>query len=149
MLSTPKIHIAICTEPFLSLMLSGRKKVESRFSKKKIAPYEKVSRGDVVLLKKSGGAIMGFCKVQKVAYFEIENKKTFTELQKEYHKIICAEVDKDFWDTRASSKYASFIWLGKINFLKDVSIHKAGRSGWRIIDPYEQNQAFYRNFWEN
>ena len=37
MLSTPKIHIAICTEPFLSLMLSGKKKVESRFSKKKIA----------------------------------------------------------------------------------------------------------------
>ncbi len=34
-------------------MLEGKKTIESRFSKNKIAPYEKIAKDDIVLVRKS------------------------------------------------------------------------------------------------
>ncbi|MCX6753213.1 MAG: hypothetical protein NTW62_02630 [Candidatus Nomurabacteria bacterium] len=127
-----KTHLAICTEPFLSLMLNGKKKVESRFSKNKIAPYEKVSKGDSVLLKRSGGGIEGFFVVQKVLFTEIKNKKDLDRLKKEYSKLICSDIDSKFWQKRIIAKYATFIWIGKVSIKKQI-IKTTGRSGWRIL----------------
>ena len=128
-----KTHLAICTEPFLSMILSGKKKVESRFSKNKIAPYDKVSKNDLVILKKSGGKVMGSFCVKRVEYFEIKNKKTLKELENKYSKIICADAEPNFWQKRISARYASFIWIEKLTPLKSFPINKSGRSGWRIL----------------
>ena len=125
-------HLAICTEPFLSLMVSGEKKVESRFSRNKIAPYEKVAKGDLVILKKSGGEVVGSCVVQKAIFVEIKNKKIFADLKKQYSHVICANADPHFWSQRMSARYASFIWLGKVT-QKKITVHSSGRSGWRIL----------------
>ena len=46
------VHLAILLEPYLQYILDGTKTVESRFSKNRIAPYNMVEPGDVVLLKK-------------------------------------------------------------------------------------------------
>jgi ASC-1-like (ASCH) protein len=127
-----KTHLAICTEPFLSLILSGEKKVESRFSRNRIAPYGKVSKGDVVILKHSGGEVAGSCVVQKAIFVEIKNKKIFADLKKQYSRSICADADPHFWSQRTSARYASFIWLGKIT-QKKIIVHSSGRSGWRIL----------------
>ncbi len=127
-----RTHLAICTEPFLSLMLAGQKKVESRFSRNKIAPYKVVARGDKIILKRSGGSVAGSCVVQKVKFFEIKNKKIFSEIRKKYSKVICAGADRDFWQQKKSAKYATFIWLGDILLEKRV-VNSSGRSGWRIL----------------
>jgi ASC-1-like (ASCH) protein len=127
-----KTHLAICTEPLLSLMLSGEKKVESRFSKNKIAPYEKVAKGDLVILKRSGGEVVGSCVVHKVVFVEIKNKKIFIELKKKYSRSICADADSHFWSQRTSARYASFIWLGKV-IQEKITVHSSGRSGWRVL----------------
>ncbi len=127
-----KTHLAICTEPFLSLILNGKKKVESRFSKNKIAPYRKVAKGDKVILKRSGGEVAGSSIVQKVVYIEIKNKKDLEEIKKKYSKAICADADPEFWQRRKSAKYATFIWLGRVSIKSVPAIYPKGRSGWRI-----------------
>lgn len=69
------IHIAIMVEPFLSYVLNGKKTIESRINKTKSAPYGKVSRGDIVFLKRSGGFIVGMFRASDVCYISIESEK--------------------------------------------------------------------------
>ena len=63
------IHIAIMVEPYLSRLLNGEKTIESRFSVNMVAPYKKIKEGDIVLLKKTGGAIKGLFEASKVRFF--------------------------------------------------------------------------------
>ncbi|MCI9434957.1 MAG: hypothetical protein HFI86_06785 [Bacilli bacterium] len=39
-----KIHLGIFSEPYLTYMLEGKKTIESRFSKNKIVPYNKIQK---------------------------------------------------------------------------------------------------------
>ena len=45
------LHLGIFTEPYLTYMLNGEKTIESRFSKNKIAPYNKIDKSDIVIVK--------------------------------------------------------------------------------------------------
>jgi len=56
--STFALHLAVMVEPFLSYMLEGRKTIESRFSVKRTAPFNRIHPGDVILLKKAGGPVV-------------------------------------------------------------------------------------------
>lgn len=47
-------HIAILRQPFFDLVLSGQKTIESRFSMKKVASFDKIKVGDDILLKQTG-----------------------------------------------------------------------------------------------
>ena len=46
------LHLALLTEPFLSLLMNGAKTIESRFSRVRCAPYGCLARGDVIAVKK-------------------------------------------------------------------------------------------------
>ena len=46
-----RIHLALMTEPYLSRVLNGEKVIESRFSTRKILPYQQIKSGDIVVLK--------------------------------------------------------------------------------------------------
>ena len=59
-----RLHLGIFSEPYLTYMLEGNKTIESRFSKNKIAPYKKISKEDIVLLKKSSGKIVGYFTIK-------------------------------------------------------------------------------------
>ncbi|MDO8488232.1 MAG: ASCH domain-containing protein [bacterium] len=51
-------------------ILSGQKKIESRWSKHKISPWNKVQPGDIVYFKNSGGPIIARAQVDKVIQFD-------------------------------------------------------------------------------
>ena len=61
-------------EPYLSLLLEGEKTMESRFSQKMIQPFHQVSKGDIIILKKSGGDIVGVFEAKDVHYFELKSE---------------------------------------------------------------------------
>ena len=63
-------HLAIFKGDGAEKILTGKKTIESRFSKNKIAPYGVVSAGDLVYMKLSGGAIIGQFRVKKVIYYD-------------------------------------------------------------------------------
>src|SRR5262245_51208695 len=68
----PRVHLAIFVEPFLDFVLSGKKTVESRFSVNRCPPYEHVSRGDIVLLKRASGPVVGACIVSAVWSYRLD-----------------------------------------------------------------------------
>lgn len=64
-------HLAILRQPFFDMVLNGEKTIESRWSKSKIAPYQKVNIGDEILLKLTGAPATATAKVKDVKYYEL------------------------------------------------------------------------------
>ena len=113
------IHLAIMVEPYLSMIFSRDKTIESRFSQKKIKPYGNVFTNDIVVLKKSGGAICGIFNVSD----EILNIKN------EYNDKIKA--NESFWDIKSNSKYATLMFVSKVFKLdKPISVSFKNRQSW-------------------
>ena len=48
------LHIAVFAEPFISLVLEGRKTIESRFGRTRCAPFDQVRAGDIIMMAASG-----------------------------------------------------------------------------------------------
>jgi ASC-1-like (ASCH) protein len=50
-------HLMIVKKKYFNLIISGKKTIETRWSKNKITPYEKVKIGETILIKESGKPI--------------------------------------------------------------------------------------------
>lgn len=100
-------HLAIFKQPYLDLILSGQKTIESRFSIDKRAPYNKVKEGDKIILKESGDLVKGEFTAGKVQYINIT--KDGLDICKSFSKQICSDLDKNFWKSRENKKFATLI----------------------------------------
>jgi len=130
------IHLAVFVEPYLSFVLSGTKTVESRFSVNKLAPFELVHEGDVVLLKKTGGPIVGLCRVSHVWNFKLE-PKTWSEIRNDFADALCAQ-DPSFWDQRKEASYATLMRVDNVLTIPPIKIDKRDRRGWVVLKKYEE-----------
>jgi hypothetical protein len=125
------IHLAILVEPFLSYIMEGRKTIESRFSKHKVAPYKRVKRGDAILLKRSGGPIAGCCEVEEAMYFQLD-PETLAAIKDKYGREICAPVE--FWKEKESSSYATLLKIRDVMpVLPGIAISKNDQRGWIVL----------------
>src|SRR5438105_2049595 len=66
------VHLAVCAEPFLRYLLEGRKRVDSRFSTRRSAPYARVPCGDIVLVKRAAGPVVGLCRVTDAWFYRLD-----------------------------------------------------------------------------
>src|SRR5688572_1110592 len=64
-----RVHLAVVREPYLSLIITGKKTIESRFSRHDRPPYGCVMRGDVLLLKEPAGPIVAIAQVRQTWSF--------------------------------------------------------------------------------
>ena len=131
--SSVGVQLAIFNEPFLSLIYDKQKKIESRFSMNKRTPFEKVRKGDVIILKESGGLVTGVFVAGDVKYFQIANKKTLEVIETNYAEGICSNADANFWKSRAKSKYVTLIEVKKVKKILPFKSEKKDRSGWSIL----------------
>lgn len=130
MIKSKKMHLGIFTEPYLSYMLNGIKTIESRFSKNKIVPYNRISKDDIVLVKKSGGDILAYFTIKDVLFFDLENEEIAT-IRSKYEKDLC--VNAEFWSIKENSRYATLIFIEKIVMLEAFHINKKGMQTWMIL----------------
>jgi hypothetical protein len=121
------LHLAIFAEPFLSLVLNGRKTVESRFSRVRCAPFDLVSEGDVILLKQVGGPICGLVLAKRAWFYELD-KQVLAGIRKTYDSTICA--DDEFWRSRRNASYATLIELAEPTAIPATPCDKRDRRGW-------------------
>ena len=124
------LHLAILVEPYLSLLLQGKKTVESRFSKTRIAPYGRVHDGDALLLKRTSGPVLGVCEVRQVwSYRLAETVKK--DIRTVFDDSLCA--DDDFWEVRKSACFATLILVGRVIEFEPFSVAKRDRRGWIVL----------------
>jgi hypothetical protein len=129
------IHLAIFVEPYLRYVLEGRKTVESRFSMRRSAPFERVRRGDILLLKRSGGPLMGITYVADAWFYRLD-PQSWNEIRTEYTKALCAQ-DPSFWHDRKSASFASLMRLEHVRALMPIKYQKSDRRGWVVLQAPE------------
>jgi len=134
-----KKHLAIFKNQGGELILSGEKKIESRFSIAKIAPYGVVSSGDLVYIKPSGADIIGQFRVNKVIYFEGLTPQDVKEIRQRYGLEIA--MDESYWEGKAGSKVATLIFIGESSrFLTSpIKISKKDQRGWVVLPAGRQD----------
>jgi hypothetical protein len=121
------IHLAIFAEPFLSMVLSGEKTIESRFSRNRCAPYGQIDDGDIILLKEVAGPICGLALACRTWCYDLR----IEPIDRIRHRFGAAiRADDEFWSSRADAHYATLIELGAPASIAPVSCDKRDRRGW-------------------
>ena len=123
------VHLAILLEPYLKYILDGTKTVESRFSKNRIAPYNMVQSGDVVLLKRAAAkSISGVCIVSKVWFYQLDSD-TWSQIRDGFSIALRAE-DPAFWEQRKAAQFATLMRIAEVYPLPPIEVPKRDRRGW-------------------
>ena len=137
------LHLAVLVEPYLRYILEGKKTVESRFSERRISPYGNVQRHDVILLKRSGGPILGLCQVSSRWYYELD-PQSWHEIRTEFSQMLCAQ-DPEFWSQRESAEFATLMSLRNVLKIRPIKYSKNDRRGWVVLKRGRE-QAHENNF---
>ncbi|MEI6144486.1 MAG: ASCH domain-containing protein [Candidatus Berkelbacteria bacterium] len=134
-----KKHIAIFVGSAIEDIFVGKKTIESRFSQNRVLPYGEVAKDDIILLKKSGGDILGQVTVDNVLYYDKLNQKSIEVLKKEYFNQIA--VRENFWQSKKNSKYGTLIFLkNPKRFVFPLQFKKKDRRPWLISDKKIQDK---------
>jgi ASC-1-like (ASCH) protein len=132
------LHLAILHEPYLELILEGKKTIETRFSIHRQAPFEQITKNDVILLKETSGPVVGFCRVSD-AWFYVLNQNSWDIIKNEFFKEILVK-DQRFWEDKKNSSYASLIRIRDVHRLKyPLDFPKRDRRGWVVLIPRDYN----------
>jgi hypothetical protein len=121
------IHVAIFSEPFLSLVLSGKKTIESRFSRNRCAPYGEIGDGDIILIKKVAGPICGLALAKRTWCYDLVTEP-IERIKDRFGVGICA--DDEFWSSRTDALYVTLIELDAIASIAPMRCDKRDRRGW-------------------
>lgn len=138
------IHLAIFVEPYLQYILDGKKTIESRFSINRFPPYHRVFTGDVLLLKKSGGPIIGICEVTDVWSYELD-KNSWAEIRKDFTIALHVQ-DPEFWARRQHASFATLMKLKKPMKTSPIFLDKRDRRGWVVLKQSSNQTSLENSF---
>jgi hypothetical protein len=125
------IHLAVFVQPYLQYMLDGLKTIESRFSAVRCAPFMRVSAGDLVLLKVSGGPVVGVAEVGRTWFYRLD-PASWTTIRHEFTDALCAQ-DPAFWESRRHASFATLMQVARVRPIPPLSWPKQDRRGWVVL----------------
>lgn len=128
--SLVSLHLGVFSEPYLTWVLDGRKTIESRFFVRPMPPYCCVNSGDVVLVKQSGGPVIGAFVVGYAWNYKLD-PASIAELRDRFSRGLCAQ--DSFWEDRDDAEYATLIRVVQPMRLPPVRISKRDRRGWVVL----------------
>jgi ASC-1-like (ASCH) protein len=137
--STFVLHLAVFREPYLQFILDGKKTVETRFAKRPCPPFQRVKEGDVIMLKRSPGAIVGVCVVEAVTFYYLDSA-SLALIKSKFGQAICP-ADSSFWEDRKEASVATLMLIDKVTQVPPFKVEKRDRRGWVVIGGPEEASA--------
>ena len=134
------IHLAVFVDPFLGYVLDGSKTVESRFSSTRCAPYGKVRKDDLLMLKRAGGPVVGLACVRTVWSYRL-NDSSWKLIREQFAEAIRAETP-EFWDQRSGAAFATLMSIDRVLAVEPVEWEKRDRRGWVVVRSARQPSLF-------
>lgn len=127
-------HLAVIHRRYLDAILTGDKTVESRLSKTRCAPYERVEPGDHVFFKQSSGPMRARATVASVEYHEDLTPAAVSRLARAHNGTVRGE--REYWRQKRDARYATLIWLEEVREIADWPVvpNMNGR-GWLCLGP--------------
>lgn len=127
-----RLHLAVFVEPYLGMILDGRKTLESRFARTRKPPYQCAGPGDLVALKRSSGPVVAVCTVMAAHFHELD-PRTLLMLRLRYAEAI-GDSSNAFWSARRRMRYASLLQLDDVRLIDAFELAKIDRRGWVVIE---------------
>ena len=124
-------HLAVIRRPYLRLLVSGRKRIECRILRRRLAPVGTISPGDRIWFKQRCGPVLATAKVARVRWQTLHNCRQFDPIRRRYGKQICAE--PGFWPTQEGVWHVGLIWLTEVDACGPIAIKKRDRRGWVVL----------------
>ena len=124
-------HLALLTKPYLEKILAGRKTIESRFSRARVPPFNRVKAGDVVFLKEVAGPVHAIALASYVQFFGPLGPGKVEHIMEKYRQGL--QLDSDFKIAKQDSLYATLISLEAVLPLKPLRVIKLDRRPWVVL----------------
>jgi len=112
-------HIAIVDANAARQLRSGRKRVETRFYRRRRLPLGRVFAGDSIHFKVSGGDIIGTTRVLRVQEYADLTPSDLRDLRLRHNRSILAP--PQYWQQRRRCRYGILLWIG---MLGPAKLHK-------------------------
>ena len=125
-------HLAIFNSADAAKIFSGKRKIEGRFSQIKVAPFAKVSKGDIVLVKIGGEKIIGQFIVDRVLYFDHPRQEEFNQIRRKYGKDLA--LANTFWLDKEKINYLTLMFIKSVTkFIVPPQIAKKDLRPWVVL----------------
>lgn len=106
------IHVAILKREYLRMILSGQKTVESRLAKVRCPPFGKVSPGERLFFKASGGPFMATAIAEAVTDYAEQTPEQIDGLFEQWNAAVCGP--QAYWQDRRDRPFATMIRLRRV-----------------------------------
>jgi predicted transcriptional regulator len=132
-------HLAIFSKPAIDQIFSGQKTIETRFSQKRISPFQKVSTGDIVYMKQPGQDVSGQFTVKKVITFENLDQTDWELIKQSYGKSLSLgseQLDQKFFAIHKNAKYGTIIFIDQVEQLitSPTTYKKRDQRAWVVLE---------------
>jgi len=118
-------HVAILSsKDWLDKIISGEKTIESRWTKNKIAPFEKISKGDKIYFKVSGKPVSAAANVCSVSFFNNPGAEGIRKILEKYSRQIGVEMS--FYNQVKNKRYCTLIKINNARKISPFTIDKKG-----------------------
>lgn len=126
-------HLAIFTSETVKDIFAGKKRVDGRFSKIKIAPFGRVAAGDIILMKVSGEQIVGQFTADRVLYFDHPQKEEVKSLIHKYSRELV--MPESFWLAHEHTNYVTLVFIKEVTkFLVEPDVPKKDLRPWVVLE---------------
>jgi ASC-1-like (ASCH) protein len=134
-------HLAIMRKSWglTQKILSGQKKIESRWYKAKYPPWDKIKPGEIVYFKDSGEPVTLKAEVDKVVQLSDFTSNKVKEILNEYGEDLGIEKEKipEFFEIFKDKKYCILIFLKNPQKIEPFEIDKTRfgmMAAWICVD---------------
>lgn len=126
------------SKPVIEAILGGKKTIETRFSKHRIAPFGLVSTGDLVFMKPPGEEIMGQFRVKKVFSFTGLCPEDIDKIFADFGVQIGvgdAALDEGYHQLKREASFGTLIFIGESErfITSPLKIKKSDMRGWVVL----------------
>jgi len=138
-------HVAIMRKSWnlLPKILTGEKKIESRWYKNKYPPWNNIKKGEIIYFKDSGCPVNVKAEVEKVIQFSDLNSEKVKEILDEYGEQDGLNTNEipNFFEIFKDKKYCMLIFLKNAEEIEPFKINKEGfgmMSAWLVMRKVEK-----------
>jgi ASC-1-like (ASCH) protein len=138
-------HLAIMRKSWnlTQKILTGKKKIESRWYKVKYSPWNRIKSGEIVYFKDSGEPVTIKAEVDKVIQFSSLDSGKVRDILDKYSDDDGIEKEKipEFFEMFKDKKYCMLIFLRNPQKIEPFKVDKSGfgaMSSWITIDSIDK-----------
>jgi ASC-1-like (ASCH) protein len=138
-------HVAIMKKSWglTQKILSGQKKIESRWYKSKCSPWGKIGKGDIVYFKNPGEPVSIKTEVEKIISFSDLTPGKVSQILYKYGNDDGIEKDKfeEFFELFKNKNYCLLVFLKNPEKIEPFEIDKTGfgmMSAWLSVENIDR-----------